>query len=163
MISIRVPATERMNCAMAADQGIIHLRKMFCSNMQSIYQKEIFIRLVSSSLLCSYPDEFESTRIIGERQFRKAVELFDKATEKLTGKIRSRHAYIDFTKLKVSVPQEGGGEKVVQTCPAALGFAFAAGTTDGPGAFDFKQGDNQVNKTKHFSASSSNHLYFICN
>lgn len=25
-----------------------------------------------------------------------------------------------------------------------MGFAFAAGTTDGPGAFDFKQGDNQV-------------------
>lgn len=25
-----------------------------------------------------------------------------------------------------------------------MGFAFAAGTTDGPGAFDFKQGDDQV-------------------
>lgn len=25
-----------------------------------------------------------------------------------------------------------------------MGFAFAAGTTDGPGAFDFKQGDNEV-------------------
>ena len=35
-----------------------------------------------------------------------------------------------------------------QTCPAALGYAFAAGTTDGPGAFDFTQdtGDSpQVN------------------
>jgi neutral ceramidase len=31
---------------------------------------------------------------------------------------------------------------VVQTCPAALGFSFAAGTTDGPGAFDFTQGDS---------------------
>ena len=27
------------------------------------------------------------------------------------------------------------------TCPAALGYSFAAGTTDGPGAFDFQQGD----------------------
>lgn len=27
-----------------------------------------------------------------------------------------------------------------------MGFAFAAGTTDGPGAFDFKQGDDQVVK-----------------
>ena len=30
----------------------------------------------------------------------------------------------------------------VQTCPAALGYSFAAGTTDGPGAFDFTQGDS---------------------
>ncbi|KAK4382303.1 Neutral ceramidase 1 [Sesamum angolense] len=37
---------------------------------------------------------------------------------------------------------EGGGTNVVKTCPAAMGFAFAAGTTDGPGAFDFKQGDD---------------------
>lgn len=28
------------------------------------------------------------------------------------------------------------------TCPAALGYAFAAGTTDGRGEFDFIQGDN---------------------
>jgi neutral ceramidase len=29
----------------------------------------------------------------------------------------------------------------VQTCPAALGYAFAAGTTDGPGPFDFTQNE----------------------
>lgn len=28
------------------------------------------------------------------------------------------------------------------TCPAALGYSFAAGTSDGPGAFDFTQGDS---------------------
>jgi neutral ceramidase len=32
--------------------------------------------------------------------------------------------------------------KEVQTCPAALGYSFAAGTTDGPGAFDFTQNDS---------------------
>ncbi len=31
---------------------------------------------------------------------------------------------------------------IVQTCPAALGAGFAAGTTDGPGAFDFTQANN---------------------
>lgn len=31
---------------------------------------------------------------------------------------------------------------MVQTCPAALGYSFAAGTTDGPGAFDFTQADS---------------------
>lgn len=30
----------------------------------------------------------------------------------------------------------------VETCPAALGYSFAAGTTDGPGAFDFTQADS---------------------
>ena len=28
----------------------------------------------------------------------------------------------------------------VHTCPPAMGRSFAAGTTDGPGAFDFEQG-----------------------
>ncbi|KAJ8753902.1 hypothetical protein K2173_000156 [Erythroxylum novogranatense] len=87
-----------------------------------------------------YPDEFESTRIIGEKQFRKAVELFNKASEQLKGKVGYKHAYVDFSNIEVSL-----NNKVVKTCPAAMGFAFAAGTTDGPGAFDFKQGDKQGN------------------
>ncbi|KAI5561189.1 hypothetical protein POPTR_016G110000v4 [Populus trichocarpa] len=87
-----------------------------------------------------YPDEFESTRIIGERQFKKAVELFNKATEQLKGKVGYRHAYLNFSNLEVAQ-----GNDVVKTCPAAMGFAFAAGTTDGPGAFDFKQGDDKGN------------------
>ncbi|CAH2058857.1 unnamed protein product, partial [Thlaspi arvense] len=92
-----------------------------------------------------YPDEFESTRIIGEKQFKMAVQLFNKATEKLQGKIGYQHAYIDFSNLQVTVPKAGGGSETVKTCPAAMGFGFAAGTTDGPGAFDFKQGDDKGN------------------
>ncbi|XP_050237566.1 neutral ceramidase 1-like isoform X2 [Mercurialis annua] len=92
-----------------------------------------------------YPDEFESTRIIGERQFRKAVELFNKASEQLNGKVDSRHTYLDFSQLEVTLPNKGGGSEFVKTCPAAMGFGFAAGTTDGPGAFDFKQGDDKGN------------------
>lgn len=91
-----------------------------------------------------YPDEFESTRIIGDRQFRKAVELFDSASEMLEGKVDYRHSYVDFSKLEVKLPS-GNGTDVVKTCPASLGFSFAAGTTDGPGAFDFIQGDDQGN------------------
>ncbi|XP_010517085.1 PREDICTED: neutral ceramidase [Camelina sativa] len=92
-----------------------------------------------------YPDEFESTRIIGEKQFKMAVGLFNKATEKLQGKIGYQHAYLDFSNLDVTVPKAGGGSETVKTCPAAMGFGFAAGTTDGPGAFDFKQGDDKGN------------------
>ncbi|TQD93981.1 hypothetical protein C1H46_020406 [Malus baccata] len=90
-----------------------------------------------------YPDEFESTRIIGERQLKKAVDLFNKASEKLKGKVDYRHTYVDFSQLEVTLPKKGGGSEVVKTCPAAMGFGFAAGTTDGPGAFDFKQGDDK--------------------
>ncbi|KAK8707615.1 hypothetical protein V6N13_058670 [Hibiscus sabdariffa] len=92
-----------------------------------------------------YPDEFESTRIIGERQFNKAVDLFNKASEQLKGTVDYRHTFLDFSQLEVTIPNSGGGSEVVKTCPAAMGFAFAAGTTDGPGAFDFKQGDNKGN------------------
>ncbi|OMO86062.1 Neutral/alkaline nonlysosomal ceramidase [Corchorus capsularis] len=92
-----------------------------------------------------YPDEFESTRIIGDRQFRKAVDLFNKASEQLKGKVDYRHTYLDFSQLNVTLPKQGGGSEVVKTCPAAMGFGFAAGTTDGPGAFDFKQGDDKGN------------------
>ena len=92
----------------------------------------------------SYPDEFESTRIIGERQFKKAVELFDKASEQLKGKVDYRHAYLNFSNLEVSLPKVGGGQEVVKTCPAAMGFSLAAGTTDGLGAFDFNKGDDKV-------------------
>ncbi|GMG98297.1 hypothetical protein Nepgr_000137 [Nepenthes gracilis] len=92
-----------------------------------------------------HPDEFESTRIIGERQFEKAVDLFNTASEQLKGKIDYCHAFLDFSKLKVTVHKGGGGNEVVKTCPAAMGFGFAAGTTDGPGAFDFIQGDDKGN------------------
>ncbi|KAL3629566.1 Neutral ceramidase 1 [Castilleja foliolosa] len=92
-----------------------------------------------------YPNEFESTRVIGERQFRKAVELFNTASEKLSGVIDYRHTYVGFSKLNVTISKEGGGTNVVKTCPASMGFAFAAGTTDGPGAFDFTQGDDKGN------------------
>ncbi|KAM0843246.1 hypothetical protein ACQ4PT_057838 [Festuca glaucescens] len=92
-----------------------------------------------------YPNEFESTRIIASRQFLKAADLFNSASEEIQGKIDYRHTYLDFSQLEVSVSTSTGGQQVVKTCPAAMGFAFAAGTTDGPGAFDFKQGDDKGN------------------
>jgi neutral ceramidase len=34
---------------------------------------------------------------------------------------------------------------IQKTCGAAMGYSFAAGTTDGPGMFNFKQGTNTTN------------------
>jgi len=77
--------------------------------------------------------------MIGERQFKSAVELFESASEELTGKIEYVQVYLNFTDIEVELEN-----KVVKTCPAALGPGFAAGTTDGPGAFGFQQGDLRV-------------------
>ncbi|GJS27968.1 longifolia 1-like protein [Tanacetum coccineum] len=64
------------------------------------------------------------------------------ASEQLKGKVGYRHSYIDFSDLSVRFSNVN---ESVRMCPAAMGFAFAAGTTDGPGAFDFTQGDDQGN------------------
>jgi len=79
---------------------------------------------------------------IGKRQFLAAKRLYDDMIEvKLTGtsaqgpSVKSFHAFQDFSTFSFQHPN---GSRV-STCPAALGYSFAAGTTDGPGAFDFKQ------------------------
>lgn len=39
----------------------------------------------------------------------------------------------------------GGGVELGRTCSPAVGYSFAAGTTDGAGAFDFTQGTTSGN------------------
>lgn len=53
------------------------------------------------------------------------------------GSVKSFHFFQDMQ--YYDFPLANGS--IVQTCPAALGYSFAAGTTDGPGAFDFVQND----------------------
>lgn len=86
-------------------------------------------------------DMFESTEIIGRRQYDRAMKLFRNAKVKLEGRIDSRHSFVDMSSLNVTL--ENGN--VVRTCPAALGYGFAGGTTDGPGDFSFSQGTNTSN------------------
>lgn len=87
----------------------------------------------------------ESTEIIGKKQFDEAFRLFqdeEKTLQQLSGFIKSSHMYINMSNYPVTLKDSSTNEtKQKTTCPAALGFSFAAGTTDGPGAFDFTQGD----------------------
>ncbi|RWS09983.1 neutral ceramidase-like protein [Dinothrombium tinctorium] len=99
-------------------------------------------------------DMFESTRIIAERQYEKAKELFELSIDRLAGGIASIHQYIDMT--NVSVPLPDGSN--ARTCKPALGMSFAAGTTDGPGVSIFKQGislsnvfTDQIHRFTNFS------------
>lgn len=85
-------------------------------------------------------DDFESTKIIGERQMSKARELFDSATEPLTGPIDARFNYVDFSKLAIN-EEYTGGHGAQSTCASAYGYPFAAGSTeDGGGLPMFKEG-----------------------
>ncbi|KAM0172479.1 hypothetical protein ACHAPF_007358 [Botrytis cinerea] len=78
---------------------------------------------------------------VGKRQFQPAKKLYDEADTKLTAvsgsSVKSFHTFQDMSNF--SFPLDNGS--YVHTCPAALGYSFAAGTSDGPGAFDFTQND----------------------
>uniref|UniRef100_A0A646QJF6 Neutral ceramidase n=1 Tax=Hemiscolopendra marginata TaxID=943146 RepID=A0A646QJF6_9MYRI len=88
-------------------------------------------------------DQFESTRIIGQRQYKKAWELFESANDPLSGPIQYHQQYIDMSKVDVELAD---GKKV-RTCKPALGYSFAAGTTDGPGISSFRQGTRSRDDT----------------
>lgn len=90
------------------------------------------------------PDQgTESCFEIGRRQFNAAKSLFNNLTSlhRLSGPstIASLHTYVNLTSYTFHSPYNTTLHR--KTCSAALGHSFAGGTTDGPGAFDFKQGD----------------------
>ncbi|KAK4249361.1 Neutral/alkaline nonlysosomal ceramidase [Corynascus novoguineensis] len=76
---------------------------------------------------------------IGRRHFAGAREVYDSKLAPVVGSsVRSFHYFQDMQYYEF--PLDNG--TLVQTCPAALGYSFAAGTSDWPGAFDFTQGDS---------------------
>jgi len=93
-------------------------------------------------------DMFESTKIIAERQYEKALELFDSTSDedKVSGPVAYVHQHVDMSNYRLTT---SSGENVT-TCPPAYGYSMAAGTVDGPGAFDFKQGTTTDNKFWNF-------------
>ncbi|CAG8677203.1 13663_t:CDS:2, partial [Acaulospora colombiana] len=59
----------------------------------------------------------------------------------VSGAVRSVHVYINMSNYTFTL---SNGTQA-KTCKPAMGYAFAGGTTDGPGAFDFKQGTTSGN------------------
>ncbi|TEA21096.1 Neutral ceramidase 2 [Colletotrichum sidae] len=78
---------------------------------------------------------------IGRRQFAGAKSVYtalSSSSTPITGpSVKSFHFFKDMSYFNFTL----GGVRG-QTCPAALGYSFAAGTSDGPGAFDFTQADS---------------------
>ncbi|KAK2744416.1 hypothetical protein FQN57_004313 [Myotisia sp. PD_48] len=94
---------------------------------------------------------------IGRRQFSTARSLYDKmdkSTRIIQGNsaVKSFHVYRDLSDFSFRSPFDA--RKTLTTCSAALGFSFAAGTTDGPGVFDFTQNGTDA-------PSQSNPLWYV--
>jgi len=84
-------------------------------------------------------DEFETTRIIGERQLVIAQELFQQATEPLSGPVGTRQSFVDLGEISIDAEYTQSGPQT--TAPAAYGYSFAAGSTeDGGGHPLFREG-----------------------
>ncbi|KAL2855068.1 Neutral/alkaline nonlysosomal ceramidase [Aspergillus pseudodeflectus] len=80
---------------------------------------------------------------IGRRQYAAAKELYgqmdtDAVQIRSSSQISSFHL---FENLDGYTFQSPFNSSILSTCSAALGFSFAAGTTDWPGYFDFTQND----------------------
>ncbi|KAK2031175.1 neutral/alkaline non-lysosomal ceramidase [Colletotrichum zoysiae] len=79
---------------------------------------------------------------IGRRQYAGAKSAYNalaSSSTPVTGtSVKSFHFFHDMSFYKFPLADGTMG----QTCPAALGYSFAAGTSDGPGAFDFTQADS---------------------
>ncbi|KAI0800418.1 Neutral/alkaline nonlysosomal ceramidase [Fomes fomentarius] len=82
--------------------------------------------------------DFESNRIIAQHQVDGAKTLMSQSLPAVTGTVKYVHTYVNMSFREFTLQN---GTKA-RTCPPAMGFSFAGGTTDGPGAFDFIQGDN---------------------
>ncbi|MBT7370822.1 MAG: hypothetical protein HN816_09265, partial [Gammaproteobacteria bacterium] len=89
-------------------------------------------------------NDTESAGIIGSRQLDTAMQLYEQASEPLSGPIDYRRVYVDMSGYEVSNEFTDSG--VQTTCPSAYGYAFAAGSTeDGGGHFLFREGMTNQN------------------
>ncbi|XP_043333117.1 neutral ceramidase-like isoform X2 [Cervus canadensis] len=81
-------------------------------------------------------DMFESTQIIGRIIYDKAKELYESASQEVTGPLASAHQWVNMTDVTVWL----NSTHTAKTCKPALGYSFAAGTIDGFGTLNFTQG-----------------------
>ncbi|CAH1134646.1 unnamed protein product [Ceutorhynchus assimilis] len=91
-------------------------------------------------------DMYESTEIIATRIASKSIELLNSnSAVEVTGPIKFVHQWVNMPEQSVEIQLENGTTEIVHGCHSAMGYGFAAGTVDGPGEFDFKQGTTSAN------------------
>lgn len=78
-------------------------------------------------------NEFDNTRIIGDRQFTAARRAYDNATTAITGSVDHRMHYVDMSKVQVDPRYTPDGKPHHTSC-GVIGASMLAGSTeDGPG------------------------------
>uniref|UniRef100_S4R5F4 Neutral ceramidase n=1 Tax=Petromyzon marinus TaxID=7757 RepID=S4R5F4_PETMA len=87
-------------------------------------------------LLCM----FTHTLTIQQLKSFKTNELFSGEGRTLTGPVNSAQQWVNMTDVVVRF-----NSTHAKTCKPALGYSFAAGTTDGPGSLNFTQGTTEGN------------------
>ncbi|PWZ02644.1 Neutral/alkaline nonlysosomal ceramidase [Testicularia cyperi] len=92
--------------------------------------------------------QVDAARSIMSRDLAASSESQDEYARmtQLTGPIKSVKMNVDMSQYTI---YRSDGTRA-KTCPAALGYGFAGGTTDGPGAFDFVQGSNNTDHHNPF-------------
>jgi neutral ceramidase len=88
-------------------------------------------------------NEFENTRIVGQRQADAAISLAAEPGRAITGGVDSRLVYVDFADLTVG-PEFTGDGRTHRTSGPSAGAAALAGTDEGQGLAGFKQGQNRL-------------------
>ena len=88
-------------------------------------------------------DEFENTRLIGERQQRAAAAALEQAARPVQGPVDARLTFVDLPATEVG-PEYTGDGRPHRLGPAYGGAAALAGTAEGPAFRAFRQGPNPV-------------------
>ncbi|KAL4710654.1 hypothetical protein ACJJTC_003290 [Scirpophaga incertulas] len=96
-------------------------------------------------------DMFDSTRIIATKLFEGAMKVLNQPGEDITaGPVAMVHQFVSMPDEEVHpydpLTETFNMSASVGGCAPAMGYSFAAGTTDGPGAFDFRQGATSGNR-----------------
>ncbi|XP_008827930.1 neutral ceramidase [Nannospalax galili] len=84
-------------------------------------------------------DMLESTQMIGRTIYRRAKELYDSASQEITGPVAAAHQWVNMTDVTVQL----NATHTVKTCKPALGYSFAAGTIDGVSGLNITQGTTE--------------------
>lgn len=92
---------------------------------------------VSPNIYWGYPDgvhDFDHMKIIGQRQYDKALALYNNAAVNLSGNVDYRSMYVNFSDQYISPEFMPGQSGSGTTCVAAIGVSMLAGSTeDGKG------------------------------
>ncbi|XP_057339606.1 neutral ceramidase [Microplitis mediator] len=93
-------------------------------------------------------DMFESTSIIAHKLFTESMNIWNNTSsvEELRGPVRVVHQFVKMPGQRATYFNHTTNQmEEVKTCLPAMGYSFAAGTTDGPGSFAFEQGTTTSN------------------